>query len=67
MVYFCEGTTSERLKWFEIINIAGETLTPQELKNATFSGTWVSDAKKYFCKQASAIELATDTYLFVSV
>ena len=51
MVYFCEGTTSERLKWFEIINIAGETLTPQELKNATFSGTWVSDAKKYFCKQ----------------
>ena len=50
MVYFCEGTTSERLKWFEIINIAGETLTSQELKNATFSGTWVSDAKRYFCR-----------------
>ncbi len=50
MVYFCEGTDSERLKWFETINIAGEELTDQELKNAVYSGTWVTDAKKYFSK-----------------
>jgi len=50
MVYFCKGTDTERLKWFETINIAGEELTDQELKNAVYSGTWVTDAKKYFSK-----------------
>jgi len=50
MVYFCEGTDSEKLKWFETINIAGEKLTKQELRNAVYSGSWVSDAKRYFSK-----------------
>ncbi len=50
MVYFCSGTDSEKLDWFETINIAGKVLTNQELKNAVFSGSWVSDAKRYFSK-----------------
>ena len=50
MVYFCEGTDSEKLDWFRIINIAGEKLTDQELRNAIFSGPWVSDAKRYFSR-----------------
>ncbi len=50
MIYFCEGKNSEKLKWFETINIAGEKLTKQELKNAVFSGSWVTDAKRYFSK-----------------
>lgn len=50
-VYFCSGTDSEKLAWFETINIAGEVLTAQELKNATFSGPWVTDAKRYFSKR----------------
>ena len=50
MVYTCEGTDSEKLKWFETINIAGEELTPQELRNAVYAGTWVSSAKRYFSK-----------------
>ena len=50
MVYFCEGTDSEKLKWFETINIAGKELTKQELRNAVYSGSWVSDAKRYFSK-----------------
>jgi len=49
-VYLCSGTDSEKLRWFETINIAGEELYPQELKNAVFHGSWVSDAKKYFSK-----------------
>lgn len=49
-VYICSGTNSEKLGWFERINIAGEKLTKQELRNAVYSGTWVSDAKKYFSK-----------------
>jgi len=50
MVYACSGTASEKLKWFEIVNIAGEKLTPQELRNAVYSGPWVTDAKRYFSK-----------------
>ena len=50
MVYFCEGTDSEKLEWFKTINIAGEKLTDQELRNAVYSGSWVSDAKRYFSK-----------------
>lgn len=52
MVYFCSGSDSEKLEWFETINIAGEELTPQELKNAVYSGSWVSDAKRYFSKNS---------------
>jgi hypothetical protein len=53
-VYLCSGTDSERLKWFETINIAGEKLTQQELRNAVYSGSWVSDAKRYFSKTGCA-------------
>ena len=61
IVYFCEGTDSEKLNWFLTINIAGEKLTDQEIKNAIFSGPWISDAKKYFSKTAGgAYQLAGD-------
>jgi hypothetical protein len=50
MVYFCSGTDSEKLEWFKTINIAGKELTIQELRNAVYSGSWISDAKRYFSK-----------------
>ena len=50
MVYLCSGTDSEKLEWFKTINIAGEKLTDQELRNAVYHGSWVSDAKRYFSK-----------------
>jgi len=50
MVYLCEGTDSEKLDWFKTINIAGEKLTDQELRNAVYHGPWVASAKKYFSK-----------------
>ena len=49
-VYQCSGTDSEKLDWFRTINIAGEKLTNQELRNAVYSGSWVTDAKRYFSK-----------------
>ncbi|MBO7598255.1 MAG: DUF262 domain-containing protein [Bacteroidales bacterium] len=49
-VYICSGTDSEKLRWFETINIANEELTKQELRNAVYAGSWVSDAKRYFSK-----------------
>ncbi len=53
-VYFCSGTDSEKLAWFRTINIAGERLTDQELRNAVYSGSWVTDAKRYFSKNNCA-------------
>jgi hypothetical protein len=51
MVYWCSGEDSEKLRWYETINIAGEKLTEQELRNAVYSGSWVTDAKRYFSKR----------------
>ncbi len=50
MVYVCTGKESEKLEWFRTVNIAGEKLTDQELRNAVYSGSWVSDAKRYFSR-----------------
>ena len=57
MIYFCEGTDQERLDWFTIINIAGERLTDQEIRNAVYTGTWLSDAKLKFSKRQCAAYL----------
>lgn len=54
MVYLCSGEDSEKLEWFKTINIAGERLTDQELRNVVYSGSWVSDAKRYFSKNSCA-------------
>lgn len=48
IIAICEGTCDEKLAWFERINTSGEPLTQQELRNAIYSGPWVTDAKKYF-------------------
>lgn len=58
-VYRCQGTDSEKLDWFRTINIAGEKLTDQELRNAVYAGSWTADAKRYFSKsQCAAWQLA---------
>ncbi|SNB03987.1 HNH endonuclease [Flavobacterium psychrophilum] len=61
MVYLCSGTDSQKLEWFKTINIAGEKLTEQELRNAVYSGSWVSSAKPIFSKRnCPAFGLASD-------
>jgi hypothetical protein len=67
MIYFCEGTDKERLDWFRIINIAGEKLTDQEIRNAVYTGSWLSDAKLKFSKSnCVAYLLASDGGQLVS-
>ncbi|WP_107690774.1 DUF262 domain-containing protein [Campylobacter concisus] len=51
MIYICEGSDSEKLEWFKTINIAGEKLSDQELRNAVFTSQWLSDAKVKFSKR----------------
>lgn len=50
MVYICTGEPSEKLDWFETINIAGERLYAQELRNAVYAGPWLSHARPYFAR-----------------
>ena len=54
MIYFCEGNDKEKLDWFKIVNIAGEKLTDQELRNAVYTGPWLTDAKLHFSKSGCA-------------
>ena len=49
-VYICKGTKAEQMEWFRTINIAGEKLYPQELRNANYVSKWLTDAKRYFSK-----------------
>ena len=62
-VYFCEGSESEKLSWFKTINIAGEKLTEQEIRNAVYAGTWTAEAKKIFSKSNCAAKLLSDKYV----
>lgn len=63
MVYQCSGTDSERLKWFETINIAGEKLEQQELLNAVYAGPWTASAKTFFSKNGCAAYGLAKDYL----
>ncbi len=63
MIYICEGTESEKLEWFRVVNIAGEKLTDQELRNSVYTGQWLSDAKRYFSKRNCAAKLLSERYI----
>jgi hypothetical protein len=67
MIYQCEGSDKEKLDWFKIVNVAGEVLKPQELRNAVYTGSWLSDAKLKFSKtNCAAYLLANDGGQLVS-
>lgn len=63
MVYFCQGTDSQKLDWFRTINIAGEKLEEQELRNAVYSGSWLTDAKSDFSKTGCRASQIGSKYL----
>lgn len=53
-IYVCEGTDTEKLAWFRIINMKKAELTEQEINNAVYAGPFVSDAKRHFSKTGCA-------------
>lgn len=63
MIYICRGNDKEKLDWFKIINIAGEKLTNQELRNAIYTGEWLSDAKRYFSKSGCPAYQIANKYM----
>lgn len=54
LVYECEGTESEIKAWFRTINIAGIPLNAQEMRNAIYSGPFVTLAKEEFSNSGNA-------------
>lgn len=63
LVYFCSGTETETLDWFRTINIAGEKLTDQELRNAVYHGPWLADAKRWFSRTSGPAATVSDGYV----
>ena len=63
MIYECEGTDSEKLSWFKIVNVAGKELYEQELRNSAYTGTWLTDAKKHFSKRNCVAKNLSSNYI----
>lgn len=62
-VYVCEGTEGEKLDWFKIINIASVELAAQELRNAIYTGPWLSDAKRWFSRSGGPAYQISEKYV----
>jgi hypothetical protein len=63
IIYFCKGNDKERLDWFMTINTVGDKLTPQEIRNATYAGPWLEDAKAKFSRVNGPAYMIAGRYL----
>lgn len=54
LVYVCSGSEAEIKEWFQTINITGIPLNKQELRNAVYSGPFVTAAKAVFSNSGNA-------------
>lgn len=54
LIYECEGEESEIKEWFKTINIAGVPLNAQELRNAIYSGPFVTLCKEEYSNSQNA-------------
>lgn len=63
LVYVCEGTETEIKEWFQTINIAGVPLESQELRNAVYSGPFVTAAKAAFSNSRDARQMKWGKYV----
>lgn len=54
LIYECSGTESDIKEWFRTINIAGVPLNDQELRNAIYSGPFVTAGKAEFSNSQNA-------------
>ncbi len=62
-IYFCRGDEDEKLAWFQVVNIAGERLFDQEIRNAVYAGRFVNEARAYFSQSGCAAERLAKKYL----
>lgn len=62
-VYECKGTETEIKDWFKMINIAGIPLNTQELLNASYSGPFVTAARKEFSNSGNTAVQKWSAYI----
>jgi len=63
LVYVCRGTETEIKDWFQTINIAGVPLEAQELRNAIYSGPFVTAAKAEFSNSGNAMQQKWSSFI----
>lgn len=63
LIYECEGSETEIKEWFKTINIAGIPLNMQELRNAIYSGTFVTLAKEEFSNSQNSQNQKRSAYI----
>lgn len=66
-ICICDGSENEIYDWFRTININGLDLKPQEMLNATYTGEWLTDARRHFSKPKCAAHGLAKDYLNGSV
>lgn len=67
LIFECEGEESEIKEWFKTINIAGVPLNAQELRNAIYSGQFVTLCKEEFSNSQNANIQKWNAYIRGSV
>ena len=67
LIYVCEGSEGEIKEWFETLNIVGVPLNDQELRNAIYSGPFVTAAKKVFSNSSSPQLAMWQTFINANV
>lgn len=63
LVYVCTGTETEIKAWFETVNIAGVPLNDQELRNAIYSGPFVTAARAEYSNSGNALQQKWSAYI----
>ena len=63
LVYVCTGTETEIKEWFETINLVGVPLNKQELRNAIYSGLFVTAAKSEYSNSRNALQQKWSAYV----
>ena len=63
LIYECEGTETEIKEWFKTINIAGIPLNIQELRNAIYSGPFVTKSKEEFSNTQNSLNQKRGAYV----
>jgi hypothetical protein len=63
LVYVCTGTETEIKAWYQTVNIAGVPLNAQELRNAIYSGPFVTAAKAEYSNSNNALQQKWSWYV----
>ncbi len=67
LIYICEGEEPEIKEWFKTINIVGIPLKQQEIRNAVYSGQFVTALKEEFSNSQNPLIQKWSAYIKGSV